>query len=203
MTRSGSFQTPARRFSKLPSPVRWLGLGVLPSGFQPAVRRVNVRTTTFHLARLSNSCAFLGASRPVHRGWRHVDSTSATRIFSFQRREPTSCVATEPPNFRRAFDESSVLRRTTRFWGCAVDFSVSVPRFFASASSMHTDHLTIRYQPNFEANSKGFALLSTGPHPITAVRRQRDMKSLSHGLARELSLHADPLVCDSLHSRSS
>lgn len=31
-------------------------------------------------------------------GQRHVESTCATRIFDFQRRTPTSCVATEPPS---------------------------------------------------------------------------------------------------------
>lgn len=68
---------------------------------------------------------------------------------------------------------------------------------------MHADHLTIRHQPNFEASFKGFALLSTGPLPSsTAVTRCcLEMKSLSHGLARELRSSKHPQCFVSLHSR--
>jgi hypothetical protein len=50
------------------------------------------------LLRLSSSPDFR-LKRGHREGWqRHVESTCATRIFGFQRRTPTSCVATEPPS---------------------------------------------------------------------------------------------------------
>lgn len=85
-------------------------------------------------------------------GERHVESTSATRVFSFQRREPTSCVATDDAQYSRTarFDESSVLRRTTHFRGHAFVWFGFAVSLFGSRATMHTDRLTIRHQPNLE-----------------------------------------------------
>jgi hypothetical protein len=114
-------------------------------------------------------------------GERHVESTSATRVFSFQRREPTSCVATDSfstpdcsgvplASMNRPFAADDPLPGECVRW---VGFAVSL---FDSRTTMHSDRLTTRHQLNLEEVFK---------HGL--------QKSLSHEFGRELHSPMHPL----------
>jgi len=133
--------TPARRSSN-PSKPR--------SNARRFVCRVNDHTVAVALA--------------PRRSGRHVLSTSATRVFSFQRREPTSCVASAGSCehlFAKAFtahrDDSSLLRRTNRFRGPAPNHWFWRCRqgrgLFGLAPSMHSDRLSNRHQLDSKKSS--------------------------------------------------
>jgi hypothetical protein len=83
-------------------PIRWLGTEFFPLAL---ARRASRQRTH---GDVPSELAPQPAEAVCATSERHVESTSATRIFSFQRREPTSCAATEET---QTFDPISPMSR--------------------------------------------------------------------------------------------